>query len=73
MAKQYYKIPASLNENYLNMEIALQNKQGVGLKPLPVRVILVWLIGLLVTFFLVSNTASPIATAGLPMCSAGWR
>lgn len=68
MAKQVYKIPASLNENYLNMEIALQNKQGVGLKPLPVRVILVWMMGLLITFFTVSNQASPIATAGLPMC-----
>lgn len=65
MAKEYYKIPASLNENYMNMEIAIQSKDGVGLKPLPVRVILVWLAGLLALFYLVMNGSSFIAQSNL--------
>jgi hypothetical protein len=65
MAKEVYKIPASLDENYLNMEIALQSKDGVGLKPLPVRVILVWLLGLLALFYVVVNESSVIASAGM--------
>lgn len=65
MAKKSYKIPASLNENHLNMEIALQTKDGVGLKPLPVRVILVWLFGLLAGFYMVMNASSVIAQASV--------
>ena len=67
MAKDHYKIPASLDENYLNMEIALQSKDGVGVKPLPVRVILVWLVGLLIMVYAVINGGSPIAQAGIGM------
>lgn len=66
MAKRSYKIPASLSDNYLNMEIALQTKDGVGLKPLPVRVILAWLFGLLAGFYFVANSSSIIAQAGIP-------
>lgn len=65
MAKEVYKIPASLNENYLNMEIAIQSKDGVGLKPLPVRVILVWLLGLFGLFYMVMNGSSFIAQSNL--------
>ena len=65
MAKKSYKIPASLNENHLNMEIALQTKDGVGFKPLPVRVILVWLFGLLAGFYMVMNASSVVAQASV--------
>lgn len=65
MAKKSYKIPASLSDNYLNMEIALQSKDGVGLKPLPVRVILAWLFGLLGGFYAVVNSSSIIAQANI--------
>lgn len=65
MAKETYKIPASLDENYMNMEIAIQSKDGVGLKPLPVRVILVWLLGLFMLFYAVMNGSSFIAQSGL--------
>lgn len=65
MAKKSYKIPASLSDNYLNMEIALQTKDGVGLKPLPVRVILAWLFGLLAGFYCVINQGSIIAQANV--------
>lgn len=64
MAKKSYKIPATLADNYLDMEIALQAKDGVGLKPLPIRVILVWLIGLLALFFLEVNEMSMIVQCG---------
>lgn len=63
MAKKTYKIPASLSENYMDMEIALQTKDGVGFKPLPVRVILVWLFGLLVCFYVTMNGKSIVAQA----------
>lgn len=67
MAKDFYKIPASLDENYLNMEIALQSKDGVGLKPLAVRVILVWLFSLFAVFYFCFNGSSIIAKAGIVM------
>ena len=67
MAKDFYKIPTSLDENYLNMEIAIQSRDGVGLKPLAVRVILVWLASLLGLVYLCINNKSIIAEAGLGM------
>lgn len=62
--KESYKIPASLDESYLNMEITLKNKDGIGLKPLPVRVVLIWVASILGMCFLVLNSSSPIAQAG---------
>ena len=67
MAKQSYKIPASLDENYMNMEIAIQNKEGVGLKPLPVRVILAWVASLLILVYFDLKGGSIIVEAGPPM------
>ncbi len=67
MAKDFYKIPASLDENYLNMEIAIQSRDGVGLKPLAVRVILVWLASLLGLVYLCLNGKSIVAEAGVVM------
>lgn len=52
-AKQSYKIPASLNADYLNdMEITLRNNDGIGLKPLPIKVILFYLAGIFLGAFL---------------------
>lgn len=64
MAKSSYKIPASLSDNYLDMEIAIQSKDGVGLRPLPVRVILAWLASLLALFYLEFNGSSVIVEGG---------
>lgn len=63
MAKPDYKIPASLDNNYLDMEIAIQ-KDGAGLKPLPVRVILLWLVGIFAWFYLILNNGSFMHEAG---------
>ncbi len=65
MAKDSYKIAAPLSDNYWNMQIALQNKEGIGLKPLSVRVIVAWLFGLLAGFYLLMNANSIIAQANL--------
>lgn len=62
--KESYKIPASLEESYLNMEITMKNKDGIGLKPMPVRFVLIWVAAIMVMFFLVMNDGSPIAQAG---------
>lgn len=75
MAKRSYKIPATLADNYLNMEIALQAKDGVGLKPLPIRVILIWLVGLMALFIFQVNEASMITQCGMfvrIIFSAAW-
>ena len=56
MAKQSYKIPADLNASYGDMEITLQNKDGMGVKPLPIKVILTYIISVVVCFYLVCNT-----------------
>ena len=63
--KESYKIPASIDESYLSMEITLKNKDGIGLKPLPIRVILVWIVSMLIAFFLVVNNNSPVAHLSL--------
>ncbi len=64
MAKRAYKIPATLSDNYMQMEIALQTKDGVGLKPLPIRVILIWLLGIFALVFFEFNEASVIPLGG---------
>ena len=55
MAKSY-KIPADMNSGNLDLEIALQNKDGMGIKPLPVKVILFYLAGILLGFYIITHT-----------------
>lgn len=42
MAKQVYKVPTSLDMSYLDIEIALQDDSGAGLRPIPIKTILIW-------------------------------
>lgn len=42
MAKQIYKVPTSLDMSYLDIEIALQDDSGAGLRPIPIKTILIW-------------------------------
>ena len=58
--KESYKIPTSIDESYMNMEITLKNKEGIGLKPLPIGFILIWICSILAAVFLVANEHSPI-------------
>lgn len=54
--KQAFKIPYDLDASYGDMEIAIQGKDGVGLKPLPVKVILTYVFSGLVCFYVCSNS-----------------
>ena len=54
--KEAYKIPHDLNASYADMEIAIQGKDGVGLKPLPIKVILTFLGSGIVLFYLISHS-----------------
>lgn len=56
MAKQAYKIPASLNSSYSDMEIAIQSKDGIGAKPLPVKVILSYITSAFLCFYAVTHS-----------------
>lgn len=56
MAKEAYKIPADLNQNYLDMELAIQGKDGIGLKPLPIKVILSWIVSIMLCFMCCTKT-----------------
>lgn len=43
MAKQIYKVPTPLEMSYLDVEIALQDDSGAGLRPIPIKTILIWI------------------------------
>lgn len=64
--KSSYKIPASLDANHLDMEITIQNKEGLGFKPLPMRTIFTWIAGIFILFYTLGDS-SPIASAGTGM------
>lgn len=54
--KEAYKIPHDLNASYADMEIAIQSKDGMGLKPLPIKVILTFLGSAVVLFWMISHS-----------------
>lgn len=56
MAKSSYKIPTDLNASYLDLEIALRSSDGVGLKPLPLKLILAYLLSALTCLWCVMNS-----------------
>ena len=65
--KPSYKIPASLDANHLSMEITLQNKEGIGLKPLSLATLGIWVGAFFILLFVVMRDSSPIAQAGIGM------
>lgn len=56
MAKKSYKIPTSLDSSFLDVELALQGDSGAGLKPLPMKTILVVLVSALACVWVISQT-----------------
>lgn len=58
--KQSYKIATSLDRSYLDVEVALQAKSGVGLRPLPLTTIIVWIVAIFGSFLLVANQDLPL-------------
>lgn len=64
MAKSSFKIPASLDSTYLDMEIALQSSDGVGVKPLPLKVIIFYVLGILFLVYLGLNSFIGLSGVG---------
>ncbi|MBD5585205.1 MAG: hypothetical protein HDQ88_08985 [Clostridia bacterium] len=60
MAKQTYRIPVGLDATHMDMEISLAGNDGVGLKPLPVKVILMYVAGIMAGFYIA--TRPPVST-----------
>lgn len=58
--KNVYRIATSLDRSYLDVEVALQAKSGVGLRPLPLYTIFVWIVAIFGSFLAVSSTALPL-------------
>lgn len=56
MAKRMYKIPYGLDMSHGDMEISFQGKNGIGSKPLPVKVVLAYIVSALLCFFCVTKT-----------------
>ena len=51
-----YKIPSDLNSSNLDIEIALKAKDGTGLRPMPIKVILSYVIAIIGAFYILSHT-----------------
>jgi len=64
MAKLSYKIPAGLNQSYGDMEIAIQSKDGLGAKPLPISVIMTYAVSVILCFFVCTKTVIKYGTFG---------
>lgn len=68
MSKRSYKIPTDLNQSVLDMEITLQSGDGIGPRPMPIKVIFFALISGLLCFWLTMNTfirRGPVWAVGL--------
>ena len=56
MAKDYYGIPYSLDSSYLDMEITIQNNDGIGLRPFPIKNILLVFVAITSCMVMLSKT-----------------
>lgn len=56
MAKEVYRIPDSLDKSMGDMEIAIHSSDGIGLKPMPIKIILAYVMSALACFFLCAKT-----------------
>lgn len=56
MAKETYKIPDTLDKSMGDMEISLQSGDGIGMRPMPIKIILMYVASAIVWFFAVAKT-----------------
>ncbi len=56
MAKDVYKIPDTLDKSMGDMQISLQSADGVGVKPMPIKIILMWVCSAILWFLCVAKT-----------------
>lgn len=59
--KQIYKIATSLDRSYMDVEVALQAKSGVGLRPMPLYTIAIWMAAIFGGFIMVFNESLPLS------------
>lgn len=59
--KTSYKIATSLDRSYFDVEVALQAKSGVGLRPMPLFTIAIWIGSIFGGFILVMNQDLPLS------------
>lgn len=55
MAKQVYKIPASLDKGRGDTEIAVRSDSAVGFRPYPIKYVIAWVVSLSVMAFVLLN------------------
>lgn len=65
--KQSYKIATSLDRSYLDVEVAMQAKSGVGLRPLPFYVLIIWIVAIFGGFIVITSESLPIHNLPLPL------
>ena len=68
--KNVYRIATSLDRGYLDVEVALQAKSGVGLRPLPLYVLLSWIVAIFGSFLAVVSESLPLRLLPLPLKGA---
>lgn len=56
MAKDSYKIPADLNTSYSDTEIVLSSKDGMSMRPMPVKVLLGYVASVLLLMYILLKT-----------------
>lgn len=64
MAKTSYKIPHGLNASYGDMVISLKSKDGIGVKPTPIKVVLGYVASAAALFMVMSKTFMSVGTFG---------
>jgi hypothetical protein len=65
MAKEVYKIPDSLDKSMGDMEIAIHNADGIGFKPMPIKIVLAYVMSALACFFICTKTFIGAGGVGL--------
>lgn len=65
--KQVYRIATNLDRSYLDVEVALQAKSGVGLRPLPLYTLLIWIVAIFGGVLAVTSLSLPLHLLPLPL------
>ena len=65
--KQSYKIATSLDRSYLDVEVAMQTKSGVGLRPLPFYVLIIWMVAIFGGFIVITSDSLPVHNLPFPL------
>ena len=56
MAKAGYHIPVGLDQSYGDMVITIRNNDNIGLKPTPIKTVLLYMVSAILCFVIVTNT-----------------